>query len=82
METSSLQSKGILFWDTMADCTTCESAKAMHVSVISVFAFLALVAVILRLWARMIKSIKFQLNDYLCIGGLVCSSAKVHDAAD
>ena len=43
----------------------------MHVSVVSVFAFLSLVAVIFRFWARMIKSVNFQLNDYLCIGGLV-----------
>lgn len=43
----------------------------MNVSVISVFAFLALVSVILRLWARKIKTIGLELNDYLCIGGLV-----------
>lgn len=53
----------------------------MHVSVISVFAFLALVAMVFRLWARMIKSINLQLNDYLCIGGLVGSSANLRDAA-
>ena len=55
----------------MADCTTCDASKVMHISVVSVFAFLALISVIFRFWARMIKSVKFQLNDYLCFGGLV-----------
>ena len=57
--------------DAMADCTSCDSSKVMHISVVSVFAFCALISVIFRFWARMIKSVKFQLNDYLCLGGLV-----------
>ena len=48
----------------------------MHISVVSVFAFLALIAVIFRFWARMIKSLKFQLDDYLCVVGLVPSSLR------
>ena len=43
----------------------------MHVSVVSVFAFLALVAFILRVWARVIKKNRLELSDYLCFGGLV-----------
>ncbi|CAD6588525.1 MAG: hypothetical protein ASARMPREDX12_003359 [Alectoria sarmentosa] len=43
----------------------------MHVSVISIFAFLALIFVIFRLWARTIKKVRLELNDFLCIGGLV-----------
>ena len=49
----------------------------MHVSVVSVFAFLALLSVIFRLWARRIKSVRLELNDYLCMGGLVYSPPQV-----
>lgn len=55
----------------MADCPTCDPSKATHVSVVTVFGFLALISVIFRLWARMIKRVRLELNDYLCIGGLV-----------
>lgn len=55
----------------MADCATCDPSKIMHVSVISVFAFLALMSLIFRLWARMIKRNRLEWNDYLCVGGLV-----------
>ena len=58
----------------MAHCSTsatCDSAKTMHVSVLSVFAFLALVSVIFRLWARRIKKIRLEMSDYLCFAGFV-----------
>lgn len=55
----------------MAYCPLCDPSTTMHVSVISVFAFLALIFVIFRLWARTIKKVRLELNDYLCIGGLV-----------
>ena len=45
--------------------------RVMHVCVISAFSFAALVFVILRLYARKIHMIKLELNDYLCIIGLV-----------
>ena len=56
---------------TMADCPLCDQSTIMHVSVISVSAFVALIFVVFRLWARMIKKVRVELNDYLCIGGLV-----------
>ncbi|KAF6220389.1 hypothetical protein HO133_003521 [Letharia lupina] len=59
----------------MADCATCDPSKIMHVSVISVFAFLALMSLIFRLWARMIKRNRLEWNDYLCVGGLVFTLA-------
>lgn len=55
----------------MADCPLCDQSTIMHVSVISVSAFVALIFVVFRLWARMIKKVRVELNDYLCIGGLV-----------
>ncbi|KAM0804931.1 hypothetical protein BDR22DRAFT_885025 [Usnea florida] len=43
----------------------------MHVAVLSVFSFLALLAVIFRLWARKIQRNVWEANDYLVIVGLV-----------
>lgn len=43
----------------------------MHIAVMSVFSFLAISAVVLRLWARKIKRNVWELNDYLIIVGLV-----------
>ena len=43
----------------------------MHVAVVSVFAFIALISAILRVWARKIKKTRLELSDYLCLGGLV-----------
>lgn len=43
----------------------------MHVAVMSVFSFLAISAVVLRLWARKIKRNVWESNDYLIIVGLV-----------
>lgn len=57
----------------MADCITCDSARVTHVCVLSAFSLAALVFVILRLCARRIQTIKSELNDYLCIVGLVWS---------
>lgn len=48
-----------------------DSTRVMHVAVLSVFSFLALVAVIFRLWARKIQRNKWETNDYLVIVGLV-----------
>ena len=56
----------------MTDCFTCDFVRLMHVSVLSAFSFLALVSVVLRLCARKIQRVKLELNDYLCIVGLVC----------
>ena len=55
----------------MADCFACDSTRVMHVCVLSAFSFVALVSVIFRLWARKIQRLKLELNDYLCIVGLV-----------
>ena len=48
-----------------------DPARVMHVVVISVFSFLALVAVIFRLWARAIPEPAWGTNDYLIVVGLV-----------
>ena len=42
-----------------------------HVVIISVFSGLATVTVGLRLWARKMKNMSLELNDYLIILGLV-----------
>lgn len=57
----------------MADCFVCNSVRVMHVSVLSAFSFAALTCVVFRLSARRIQGVKLELNDYLCIVGLVCS---------
>ena len=56
----------------MEDCLTCDSTQVMHVCVLSVFSFAALISVVFRLCARKIQMIRLELNDYLCIAGLVC----------
>ena len=43
----------------------------MHVAVLSVFSFIALIAVIFRLWARKLSKNIWEANDYLIIVGLV-----------
>ena len=45
----------------------------MHVCVLSAFSFAALISVLFRLCARKIQMIRLELNDYLCIAGLVCT---------
>ncbi|CAF9903843.1 MAG: hypothetical protein ALECFALPRED_003006 [Alectoria fallacina] len=52
-----------------------DSTRVMHVAVLSVFSFLALVAVIFRLWARKIQRNKWETNDYLVIVGLIWALA-------
>lgn len=47
--------------------------RVMHVCVLSAFSFTALVSVISRLCARKIRKIELELDDYLCIVGLVRS---------
>lgn len=48
-----------------------DPTRVMHVAVLSVFSFLALVAVIFRLWARKIQKNTWEANDYLIIVGSV-----------
>lgn len=48
-----------------------DPTRVMHVVILSVFSFLALVAVIFRLWARKILHNTWEANDYLIIVGLV-----------
>lgn len=47
----------------------------MHVSILSLFSFLALVSVTCRLWARKIQKLRLDLNDYLYIFGLIFALA-------
>ena len=48
-----------------------DPTRVMHVAVLSVFSFVALVAVVLRLWARKLNKNVWEANDYLVIVGLV-----------
>lgn len=48
-----------------------DPTRVTHVVVLSVFSFLAVVAVIFRLWARKIQRNIWEVNDYLVIVGLV-----------
>ena len=48
-----------------------DPTRVTHVVVLSVFCFLAIVAVIFRLWARKIQQHVLEANDYLVIVGLV-----------
>ena len=48
-----------------------DPTRIMHVAVISVFSFIALLAVIFRLWARKLSKNIWEANDYLIILGLV-----------
>ena len=48
-----------------------DTTRIMHVAVISVFSFIALLAVIFRLWARRLSKNIWEANDYLIIVGLV-----------
>ena len=52
-----------------------DSSRVLHVVVMTVFSFLALVAVLFRIWARRIQRSRVELNDYLCIVGLVWLSS-------
>ena len=55
----------------MAQSVEQSSSRVTHVVVLSVFSFFALVAVIFRLWARKVQRSRLELNDYLCVTGLV-----------
>lgn len=48
-----------------------DPTRIMHVAVLSVFSFIALLAVIFRLWARKLSKNIWEANDYLIIIGLV-----------
>ena len=50
-----------------------DSTRVAHVVILTCFCFIALVAVVFRLWARKIQRSRLEMNDYLCIVGLVCS---------
>ena len=45
--------------------------STLHFSLLTVFSGLAIVAVILRLWAQRIQRPAFSLSDYLTVLGLV-----------
>ena len=55
----------------MENCLTCDSTRVVHVCVLSAFSFAALVSVVFRLCSRNIQKTRLELNDYLCIAGLV-----------
>ena len=59
--------------DTMEDCFTCDSTRVIHFGVLTAFSFAAFISVLFRLCARKIQMIRLELNDYLCIVGLVCT---------
>ena len=48
-----------------------DSARVAHVVIITIFSFLALLAVIFRLWARKIQRHTWDVSDYLIIVGFV-----------
>lgn len=48
-----------------------DPTRIMHIIVLSIFSFLAVVAVVFRLWARKIQRNIWELSDYLVIVGLV-----------
>lgn len=52
-----------------------DPTRVAHVVVLSVFSFLALVAVIFRLWARKIQRNTWESNDYLIVVGLIWALA-------
>ena len=60
----------------MSDSFAKDPTRVTHVAVLSIFSFFALVAVIFRLWARRVQRSRLEVNDYLCIVGLVC--LKIH----
>jgi len=45
--------------------------RVTRVTVLSIFTFIALVAVIFRSWARKIERNPWDLSDYLIVAGLV-----------
>lgn len=47
------------------------STRVAHVVVIAIFSFFAVLALILRLWARKIQRVALELSDYLLVLGLV-----------
>lgn len=52
-----------------------DSTRVMHVVLLSVFSFLAVAAVLFRLWARKIQRNRWEANDYLVIVGLIWALA-------
>lgn len=55
----------------MSGSSAADPEAVTRVAVLSVFCFIALLAVIFRLWARRIQRARWGLNDYLCLVGLV-----------
>ena len=54
-----------------------DPTRVMHVIILSVFSFVALISVIFRLWARKLQKNIWEANDYLVIVGLVGAAAKI-----
>ncbi|MCJ1278210.1 hypothetical protein MMC21_006025 [Puttea exsequens] len=50
-----------------------DADRVTHVAVLSLFGIFALIAVIIRFWARKIQHTRWQLEDYFCLAGLVLS---------
>lgn len=57
-----------------------DPARVTHVAVLSVFSFVAVAAVVLRLWARKLSKNVWEANDYLVIVGLVGVVRKPEEA--
>ena len=53
--------------------------SALHFTLLTVFSGLAIIAVILRLWARRIQIKKILLPDYLTVLGLVSFHGNNHE---
>ena len=51
---------------------------ALHFTLLTVFSSLAIIAVMLRLWARWIQIKAFSLTDYLTVLGLVSFRGNNH----
>jgi len=52
-----------------------DPTRVTHIIILSIFSFLALIAVIFRLWAGKIQRRIWELSDYLIVVGLVGSTS-------
>ena len=64
----------------MVSCSACDETTIIEVSVLSVFSFVALAFMILRLGSRSIKRAGLEANDLICIAGLVTLSTPTRGA--
>ena len=53
--------------------------SALHFTLLTMTSGLAIIAVVLRLWARRIQVKAFSLTDYLTVLGLVSSRGNNHE---